>query len=534
MNSDTCSSRFNKRRTLTEISRLISEIQASLLSAVTHLADEDTRAMEQYAMNQRHSEGARRSIECLPDEVLITIITLVLDTQSFIHYQNEFLLPLSKLSRRFCSLVYGTPAFWTRVRMTRGIDEVQRSLTLSKNAGLNVEIMSTTRFNAAFQACLSRVADHYQRWKALDLMMLNEETWMYLKELVDGSSFPSVTSLKLHNGLLWEPTKTLEERYFPLLESLSLHFCDFPVKGLSSLTHLVVVQPSKLINLVRFLRETPSLKVLRLSGSTARAVDPDILWSMAEAEVVDLRYLKQLFISFTVDGEIDPGEKEDEAEAMMMSAVSWLMRCLKAQALSLFHIEVRTWSIPPQQGAHDNFFPHDVDLRHVEDLSLSLSYMTDDESDYRSIRCIDTEDYRRSNPICEKAVPALLERCPSVKNLKMKLPYFSPLLSDIRHCPSLQSLTLECSKPLDASDLITLTTRLRGGGHESTSLYLKTTDASPCRSNDITIRMEEWLGGTFFTWEDSVQRLAIYDDGSIGNPSDDDDESTESGEFSSS
>ena len=125
--------------TLRTLSRIVSQLQPSLCLATSYLAEEDARATKQYETSLHESKEARRSLECLPDDVLFTIISFSLGGRSY--DQKYVLLPLSKLSRRFCSLVYGTPAFWTAVVVPRHDDlELQRALVCSKKAGLQITV----------------------------------------------------------------------------------------------------------------------------------------------------------------------------------------------------------------------------------------------------------------------------------------------------------------------------------------------------------------------------------------------------------
>ena len=92
---------------------------------------------------------------------------------------------------------------------------------------------------------------------------------------------------------------------------------------------------------------------------------------------------------------------------------------------------------------------------------------------------------------------------------------------------------------MDSTDLTELTAWLQGGKHESASLLLWTHRTTQLSSDDpetSTMRMEDWLGGTSFTWiENLADDIAVADsDYSDDESSSDDEPGDESSEYEES
>lgn len=467
---------------------LLSVLQASLRSSIIYLEEEEDATMES---RHRNKAPVKCNLESLPDHILVNIIAGALPPceNENIPRREKAWIHISKVSRRFCWLVYSTSSFWAHICTDMDPVQTERSLAFSRKAELYVEFGESfsnrnEEGNTSLLPIRSLLKDHRRRWKSLCVHDIEEETWSEVKRTVDQAAVSGIRSLQLTKlGYIssWDPSVVFAEWTFPFLTSLTMHRCVPPVYVVKNLTSLSIGLPlprdgGNLTSIVHILLSAPLLQELEVSMHQRGRIPEGQI--DVEPEVANLSQLKRLVICESF--------KSDEHDMMFLGS-PWLTRALKTPVLSSVVFDFGIHSDGPLDRTRLQFFPADAHLEHVEHVSLSISTALSGKH-YKSR--ISFED-------------AILSRFPCVKSLDMSLAKYAPLIHYVREYPSIRSLTLLRlpSSILRATEFLDFVQWIERGEHEIERFYLLT---RVCRPKRLITKMDEYVGGTLLKWDEVV------------------------------
>lgn len=482
-------STVSKLSALKSVRDMLSGLQASLYTAISDLEEEEAAATVSRRLDQRNQAHTRKSLESLPDHILIQIIADVMHDYDD-EYQAEVLIPMSKLSRRLCRLVYSTSAFWTHVSTNMKLADVKRSLAFSKRAGLRIKLNSSSRTGPDFRACLSSFEEHRDRWKSLCLHYCEKAVLSEAIRVLGATIFSSVSSLRIEDRVKCCNNKTKDSVFsewsFPSLTSLEIKDDVPPLQFMACLTRLEVRLPytCDATRFLHILRSAPLLReldVVKMYLDSILGDDNDDGGLVGtEPDVVELPQLERLNVF--VSGHYDATEDTRVA----IPALAWFTRAFKTPFLSSVTLECVSWREVGLAHTDLRFFPDDVDLQRVEHVRLLFNNSSG-------------ADFHDSGILAD----AILSRLPHVKKVELHLPEYAPLVHYVREYPSIRSLSMECTSgsEVKAAGFVDFVRWLQRGEHELDRFYLTT---SIEESKRLVTRMEEYVGSTFVRWDDLV------------------------------
>lgn len=475
---------------LEEARKLLLDLQASLPLAFSQLDEEE--AVAQREEEKRLEEAAkmdalwrahqrqslpRPTFENLPDHILIMVIEHTVGEINYA-YQTEMLLPISKLSKRFCSLIYSTPSFWSYIHPLMEPTEIERALSLNKRAGLQFDF----GIRVDTDASLSALNVHRERVASLVFRDPTGEVYTRAREnlALQKAVFPSLKELQLWGTGDW-PDRLLidfaDNWSFPSLRCLDVSSVDLPTQLLGNLTHLSLYYKTTydpyLVDAVSTLRSAPNLVGLELYNEIEGVADDRL---ETDLQSVGLLRLKRLDLIYSHYGSVSQAVKW----------LSWFTRTLKTPSLS--SLSVTLWR---QNGRVDGslaledvdrgFFPSDLDLRNVEEASIRIIGEAN----------LDISD-------------AILRKLPCIKQLKLSLPKYHRILRYIEDHPSLRSLEMryDPETSLRPAEMRELFDFFRQGEATSPRLSLLTSARGSVEDKLLITRMDEQVGNTHVRWDD--------------------------------
>ena len=466
---------------------LLSSLRESLLMAISDLEEKEAEIFEARRSEWRNSTEAKLGLESLPDHLLIEIIkfTSYDEPQYRNLYQEDDLLPISKVSKRFCSLIYGTPSLWAFVsnRMTR--TDIDRSFTYNKGTGLIVD--TDDCMEPGCQPALDAIIERHP--ECVKMLTLRDVTGENMQAMARTMSFLRVVTLFADIAYDVEGVEDIwAECSFPSLSSADISYVVPPPHFVENVTKLRLKHLSPrgmgLLRVVSVLRSAPFLQDFELVLDENALVNTDGTdWLEQNPAVIELPRLEHLRLTVSW---------RRESAKSVLRAVAWLTRALKAPILSSFDVSFA--HIEPMgldQNFDLQFFRTDAPLHLVENVYLHV-HLGGIEEHQPAIRD-DTLKIAR----------CILSRLPCIKRAELDLQAFAypPLIDIVSMLPSLRFLSMNQNNPLEAAELTDLIDWLRRLGHHSDRLYLLTSAEDP---TSLIKRIDDDFGRTSLKWEDLV------------------------------
>lgn len=479
---------------------VLASLQTSLHSTISNLEKEEITSLAGDT-SPPHS-SSYRSIQSLPDNALVQAFASIVqsDVSDISNLRRTDLSLIAKVSKRFCSLVYGSPVLWSNVFISMSPSMLIRHLRLSKDAGLNVIINHSAHtgageLDAILKAKFLRLKPHMHRCKSLRFLLgPNKQWWMAFTQTLGVVSFPSITSIE---GMgIWDPED--EENWLPSLTSVNISNGNLPKQIMARLTQLTIGPKMDynegLFPLLESLRSANVLQELNIQVWSSECHNER--WYDKEPTIVELRQLRQLKIeafhntsNIWFDADQDGEEQEQIIEARVVkTTMECLTRAFRTPSLTSLTMAYRSdytfdgkWQIEDLAEFKENI---DV-LEKVKDATL--------------IFAVDMEEHYSSN-IGDVFAGNFLKRVPNVKVVHLELPYYRRLPDYIRICPSIKSLFMRRHYVLRASELADCIQYLRERYDEKEGRFNLVTSLSSSNSSLRTV-LDLQVGNTYLRWD---------------------------------
>lgn len=366
----------------------------NVLTALQASLDDDIARLEK----EVYPPALHYGISSVPDEILERIIVAAAEEKPFCRKENNRVWDLAMVSKRFCRVVNSSREAWANINLQDGYDTIQHKL--AKAGGSKLAITLRLEENNSKLGCdpdaLRLLDRQMHNCGYLHLCPSEKRRFDYTWDTV---TFPSTTTL-----VLAASTTFHEQWTFPNLRTLYAlekippsHFC-------ANLTYLELYA---IRGIVEALQTARRLETLVLHGVP---YPPD-----------DHTFLMPRLASLTVRV-----EREKDIRGSCLDEVARFTRNFRAPALVVFHLHFNYDDLQkflPDVGVQ--FFPTDIPMDHVQDVSFGLTGHWYDESYFDTAR----------NDV-EKFIPSFLSRFPSLEGFTLhatdfikSLSSFEPILS---------------------------------------------------------------------------------------------------------